>query len=211
VAGGEADPLDAGRGHSAQHLGELRLAVDVAPVRVDVLTEQCDLEYTLRDELLGLAHDVLEGSGSFAATYVWHDAVAAEVVAANGDGNPRMPWMLALRRKVGSEVVRLRENLDLRLTLGDDRLEQRRQVGDVVRAEHHVDVRDLAQQRLAVPLADAPAHRDELAGTARLDALERAHLSAKPLVGVLSHAARHEHDDIGVFGELDCSESLRGE
>ena len=63
-------------GDGAQHLGEPRLAVEVAPVAVHVLAEQRDLDDTVSDEARDLGDDVLQRARPLAAAHVRHDAVA---------------------------------------------------------------------------------------------------------------------------------------
>ena len=89
--------VDAGVGDRAQHLGEALLSVEVATVAVHVLAEQRDLDVRRRPRgCRTSAYDLLDGSRPLPAAHVRNDAVRAEVVAADGDGNPGVPRVLAL-------------------------------------------------------------------------------------------------------------------
>ena len=103
VAGGEPQALDARLVERVQHLGEARRAVQVAPVGVHVLPQQRDLLHAGGHIALGLGHDVLQRPRLLASAHIRNDAVRAEVVAADGDGQPCRPFVLARRRQLGGE------------------------------------------------------------------------------------------------------------
>jgi len=77
-----------------------------------------------------------------------------------------------------------------------------------VRSEHHVEVGDLSKQLRSIALADTPPYRNQLPRAYRFGALEGTCLPAEPFLGVLTHAARHEHHDICIFGRSDRSHAL---
>src|SRR5204862_2835617 len=62
---------------------------EVAPVGVDVLTEQRDLTQTVACEVLDLVHDVAEPAADLRAAHRRHDAERAGVVAPDLDRDPR--------------------------------------------------------------------------------------------------------------------------
>ncbi len=114
-------------------------------------------------------------------------------------------WMVTharvARRRGGAGQRRrvrlvLLEDLDHR-ALEASPLEQRRRVGQVVGAEHDVDVARPLDDELAVLLGQAPAHRDLQVGTLLLQRLQAAEVAVELVVGVLTDAARVEHDDVG--------------
>ena len=78
------------------------------------------------------------------------------------------------------------------------------EVGDVrdgLRSEDDVDVIDMGDEPLAVALRDATAHgHDALSRRRGGQALARGALAVEPLVGRLTHAARHEDDDVRTRG-----------
>ena len=78
-------------------------------------------------------------------------------------------------------------------------------VGEVVGAEHDVDVRRPLAHELAVLLGQAAADRDLQLGPALLQRLQPAEVPVELVVGVLADAAGVEHDDVGdveVVGRL---------
>ena len=140
----EPDPLDAvDRVDGAQQVGELRAVLagaEVAPVGVHVLAEQRDLGDAVGRELLDLVHDVAHPAAHLGAAHQRHDAEGAGVVAADLDRDPRRVVVVAAGRERRRVRLVLLEDLDDRaLDLGAR--EQLRGVGEVVGAEHDVDVR----------------------------------------------------------------------
>ena len=69
---------------------------------------------------------------------------------------------------------------------------------DVVRAEHDVDVRRPVADDLAVLLGQASRHHDLATVALALPRLEVTEVAVELVVGVLTDAARVEHDDVGV-------------
>ena len=81
----------------------------------------------------------------------------------------------------------------------------RRRVGQVVGAEHDVDVAGPLDDQLAVLLGQAAADRDLQVGPAVLERLEVPEVAVELVVGVLPDAAGVEDDDVGgleVVGRL---------
>ncbi len=201
----EADAVDAVDGvERAQQVGELRAVLpgaEVASVGVDVLTEHGDLAYAVGGELLDLVDDVAHAPADLGPAHDRDDAERARVVAADLDGDPRAVAAMGgrvgatggQRRRVGLVLL---EDLDHR-ALEAGPFEQGRRVAQVVGAEHDVDVTGPLHDELAVLLGQAPAHRDLQVGALLLQRLEPPQLAVELVVGVLTDAARVEHDDIG--------------
>ena len=207
MARGEAQPLDARGVERVEHRVEARRAVQVAPVGVHVLPKQRDLLHAGRHVALGLGRDILQRARFLASAHVGHDAVGAEVVAADGDGQPRRPIVLARRRQLGGKRRGGVEHLHLMAALLDGRFDQTGKRAEVVRAEDHVEMRQFLDELLAVALADAASHGDDALRKRRARAqrhvFERGHLAVQARVGRLAHAAGHERHDVGVFDRLD--------
>jgi len=208
VTRGESDAFDTRRSDGAQDLCESRRTVEIATVAVHILAKEGHLENALRPQLHHLVDDRIHGSGAFAPADVRHDAVRAEVVAPHRDGNPGMPRVLTLSRKLRGEVRGRFQNLNLRSTFTEGTVEQGGQMCDVVSAEHHIDVRNLTKEQLAVALAYATADSNELTRPTRLYALERLDLTTKTLVCVLTNTAGHEYDDVSILSQLDGAQPL---
>ncbi len=102
----EPDPVDSCVCDGVQYLGEAFLAVEVATVAVDVLTKERDLTYPVRHQAPHLSLDLCDGPRHLTSAHIGNDAVRAEVVASNGDGNPCVPWVLPLRGQVAGEPTR---------------------------------------------------------------------------------------------------------
>ena len=108
----------------------------------------------------------------------------------------------------------LLEDLDDRARRRTGLVEERRRRGQVVGAEHDVDVAGALDDQLAVLLREAAADRDLEVGTARLQRLEVPEVAVELVVGVLPDAAGVEHDDVGgldIVGRLHalCGEQAR--
>ena len=67
------------------------LSVEVAAVGVHVLPEQRDFLHARCNIALGFGDYLVERTRFLASAHVGHDAVRAEVVAPNGDGQPSSP------------------------------------------------------------------------------------------------------------------------
>ena len=195
----EPDALDAvDRVEGAQQVGELRAVLagaEVATVRVHVLPEHGDLAHTVGGQLLHLAHDVAQAPADLGAAHDGHDAEGARVVTPDLDGDPRRVPLVAPggeRRRI--RLVLLQDLHHRPLEAGP--LEQRRRMGEVVGAEHHVDVTGALDDQLTVLLGQAPAHRDLEIGPVGLERLEPSEVPVELVVGVLADAAGVEHHDV---------------
>ena len=90
-------------------------------------------------------------------------------------------------------------------------LEQRRCVGEVVGPEHDVDLTRPLDDQVTVLLRQAAAYRDLEVGTAFFQALQPPELAVQLVVGVLAHAARVEHDDVGLVDLVGGLHPVGGE
>ena len=198
----EADPLDAvdrvERFEQVGEAGRVLPGAEVATVGVDVLAEHRDLAHAVGRERGDLGDDVAQPAAHLATPHLRHDAEGARVVAADLDRDPRRVRGLAARRQRGRVRLVLLEDLDDRPLVARPR-EQRRGVGQVVGAEHDVDVAGPRHDLVPVLLGEAATDRDLQVGTALLQRLERAEMAVELLVGVLADAAGVEDDDVGVF------------
>ena len=94
---------------------------------------------------------------------------------------------------------RLLEDLDDRPARGALLAQQLAGAGDVVRAEHHVDVRcPLDDDRSRSFWARQPPTTICMSGRSVLEGLQLAEVAVELVVGVLADAAGVEHDDVGV-------------
>ena len=206
----KADARDAALRRTMQHLGKAGLAVEVAAVAVDVLSQQRDLHHALFGELSELSADVFQRATLLATAHVGHDAVGAEVVAAGHDGHPGAPGASAGCRQVAGKAVVGLDGLDHRGARLQALLQQLHQMAQVVGAEDDVHVRKALAQLLAVALADAAthAHQARLALVGRWDVLEARHLAHEADVCGLAHAAGDEDDDVCRLDGVDHHAAL---
>jgi hypothetical protein len=86
---------------------------------------------------------------------------------------------------------------------------ERRQVGDVVRPDQEIEVADACEELLSLLLGDAAGDREHETGVLRLQRRELADLAAELLLGLLTHAARIEDDEIGLLGGLGARPAAR--
>ena len=200
VRRGEADAFDAvDRVDGAQQVGEfgpVLARAEVAAVGVHVLAEQRDLGDAVGGERLDLVHDVAHAAADLATAHRRHDAERTGVVAADLDRHPGRVIRVAARGQRRRVRLVLLEDLDDRpfeLRAG----EQRGRVREVVGAEHDVDVRRRACERVPVLLREATADRDLEVGASVLQRLQVPEMAVQLVVGVLADAARVQHHDVG--------------
>ena len=99
---------------SAAKVGPSPLRGRSAPVGVDVLPQQRDLEHPVGHQRLHLGDELWERPAAFGAAHEGHDAVGAEVGAAGHDLHPGLKGPLAAAGEppaqqglVGEEAARL--------------------------------------------------------------------------------------------------------
>ena len=93
------DTFDLAR--TPQEISEERLTaieIEVSAVRVDILSEQRDLNNAVRGQALNLSNDVAGAAADLGAPNDRDDAESATVVASGGDGHPRRVVGLPPRR-----------------------------------------------------------------------------------------------------------------
>ena len=118
IRGSEANPLDSRAGNFMKQLGELRLTIYVATVRVDVLPKKRDLSHAVGHEFLALPHHCLNSAAFFAATHVRNNAIGAEIVASRHDGDPGMELLRTSAGQVAGESTTLLKSVDLNALTG---------------------------------------------------------------------------------------------
>ena len=196
VGRGEADALQAlDLTAPAQQFAERVPISELRTVRVDVLTEQGDLEYPVGDERTDLGQDVAGAAVLLLAAQAGHDAEGAGVVAAHRDRDPGGVDRLAPGRQQRRERLQRLGELGLRLVPDPGPFEQRRQRGHVVRAVDHVDPGRAFGDTGALHLGQAAAHRD-------LHALlllrqQVTEVAVEPVGRVLPDRAGVEHHHVG--------------
>ena len=203
VAGHKADVIIAGHGaQQVEKVGEIDLLFQTLAIAVHVLTQQGDLLIARFHKTAELRKDIAGLAALLAAADVGHDAVGAEVIAAVHDGQPCAELALAPDGNVLHDDRTLcgvqQHPLMLLQFLGD----QLRQGVDAVHAEHQIHIGvALAQLFHNVFLVGhAAAQSDDEAGLFFLKALQRAHVAEHPLLGVLTHGAGVEQNQVGVLG-----------
>ena len=203
----EANAVDAvDRVERAQQVGELRTVLpgaEVAAVGVDVLAEHGDLADAVGGELLDLAHDVAHAPADLGPAHDRHDAERARVVAADLDGDPRR---VAAReedavRRAGSADGYASCSSRISTTGPSKRARSSSDAAwpEVVGAEHDVDVAGALDDELPVLLGQAAADRDLEVRSLGLQRLQATEVAVELVVGVLTDAARVQHDHVGRF------------
>ena len=103
MAGCKTQTFDARLIERIEDLRKTRATVQVAAVGVHVLPQQRDFLHACCDITFCFSNDIIDGTRFFTAAYIGNDAICAEVVAADGDGQPCCPGMLACRGQFGWE------------------------------------------------------------------------------------------------------------
>ena len=94
----EAKPFDSRLVDGVKDVGETGFSVKITAVGVHVLSEQRDFLHAGSDIALGFGDDILNRARFLATADIGNDAVGAEIVAPDGDGQPCCPGMLAACR-----------------------------------------------------------------------------------------------------------------
>ncbi len=187
---------------------------DVAAVHavlIDVLAEERDLFYAFVSAYAGIPQNRFRWKGDKPSAHMGNDAVGAEIFAAVGDGDPRMP---------GERILFARERIVYSRfeVAGFLREVQRRAAGKQVAGEYRTgrrravrpdnDIRAvLLDKSVSEPLRHASGDRD---GPVLLFARYGGPYPRKgPLFGVLADGTRIENHDIGVCFRIRLLESVR--
>ena len=168
VGAGEPDPADAlDRADRPQQVGEQGTAPGQVPsVGVHVLAEQGDLGDPPAGQVGHLGHQLVEGPADLAAAHRGHDAEGTRVVTAGLDGHPGRVGQVpdGDRGRPGCRAGGPGRGGSSRISItGPARrglAQQGRGPGQVVGAEHHVDVAGPLADPLAVLLGQAAADGD---------------------------------------------------
>ena len=145
---------------------------------------------------MDLRQDVARATVLFFATQRRHDAERARVIAAHGHGHPAGVRGLALGRQDGGELLEGVNNLNLRFVIVTGTLEQRGQRRHVVGAKDGINPRRVAQHGVLILLREATSHGNLHTGVVFLRLLQVAQRAVEALIGVLTHGARVEHDEV---------------
>ena len=135
----EADPLKSlDLFHSSQEFRKCDWLFQVLSVGVDVLSQKHDFHDTVSYKTLDLLDNIFRLSASLASAHIRHDAVAAEVVAAEHDVDTRFERILSLDREFLHDLVCSFPYIDHHLLLHEALVEQLRKLEDIVGSEDQV-------------------------------------------------------------------------
>jgi hypothetical protein len=205
-----ADPLD--RVHGPKQIREQRappgpLYREVPPVGVHVLAEERDLHDPTTGQPLDLGQHVADLTRQLRPPDERHDAERAVVVAPHRDRHPGVVGHLPSGWQRAGE--HLRELPDVHLgALGLGAPQELEQSGQGMGSDDHVDPRRSLLDLAPVLLGEAPRHHDPQARVRLLQRPEMSQVAVQPIVGVLSHRARVQHDHLGVGSLLRSDEAV---
>ena len=95
-----------------QKLCEGNFIFQVFTVGVDVLTKQHNFYYTICHKTFDLTHDCFWITAPLSSSYVWHNAVAAEIIAAKHDIDTGFKGILSLYRQVFHDLIGILPDVD---------------------------------------------------------------------------------------------------
>ena len=206
---------------SLQPLQEVGQADGLSAGRVLVAVDRLAQERRFQAPLVGQAADfVLDFRGRAALlrpAHPRHDAVGAELVAAQHDPHHRLEGDRPRRGRSAADrsgrnsprPPPLPPEARSRLTSNRGRrsaatcFEQGRQAGQLPGAHHQVDVRRAAEDIRLVLLRHAAQHADDRLRTTLLELLQAAQGAVHFVLGVLTNAARVEQDGVGARRTVD--------
>ena len=199
VRRGEAHALQArDRAAGSQQLAERQLVAELHAIGIDILTQQGDLDDSLLHQRLHLREDLTGATILLGAAQRGHNAESAGVVASDADRDPRRIRRFPPGRQVRGKLHQRLGDLHLRLLLDASTLKQDRQRAEVVRAEHHIHPRGLADDLALVLLRQAPSYRDLHARVLLLHRHQVRQISVQLVVGVLAHGTGIEDQHIRI-------------
>ena len=203
VAGHKADVVIAGhRAQQVEQIGKVHLFFQTLAVAVDVLSQQCDLLIACLHKTAELGKDITGLAALFAAAHIRHDAVGAEVVAAVHDGQPCAELALTPDGDILHDDRALgglhQHTLMLLQLLGNEL----RQGVDAVHAEHKVHIGIALAQLFhhVLLVGHASAQADDQARLFFLESLQGTYVAEHTLLGMLTHGAGVEEDQVGILG-----------
>jgi len=161
----EPDPPGRHLAERLQQFVQLGAARQIMSVCGEVLRDQVELDRALRDQPVGLHHDVRDGPGALQPAQGRDDAERALVVAALGDLHVRRParHRVAPRRAAVRDVVGIGDDGAVALALEDLRDARVGRGPDEV-----IDLGHLLLEHVRVALREASRHHQRLAATSFL-------------------------------------------
>ena len=217
LRGNRVDELAAGVLRMARHEADLVVAGDFAQqvqkvgkvdgmfqplaVAVDVLAQEGDLLIALLDKLPELCQNCGGLAAALPPADVGHDAVGAEVVAPVHDGQPRAEAGIAADGQLLDHGVALGGLFQIALALADALGQHGGQPVNAVHAKDKVHIGVALAQLFddVLLLGHAAADTDHQARVLLLELFQRADIAENALLGVLTHGAGVEQDEVGVF------------
>ncbi len=205
VAGGVADPFDAGNlVHHFQQEGEVGGAAlfQRALVGVDVLPQQRDFLHATPGEVGHFGDDIVERARDFLAARVRDDAEGAVLGAAFHDRDEGRGAFHPSRRQVVELLDFGKADVDLGAaglaTLSD----QFRQAMQRLRTEYQIDEGRARDDGRALLAGDATADTDDEIGIELLQVTHPAEVMEHLFLSLLTHRAGVEQDHVGVFRRI---------
>ena len=202
MRGHEPDPFDArDPADLVKQFGKAHRLSQRLPVGIHVLPKKHDLDHAVLCQAFDLAEDVLRFAASFPPAHVGHDAVGAEIVAAEHDVDARFPWNVALYGQVFDDAPFFIPDLDDAFSAHHPLVQDRCQPINVVGSEDNVHETvfrpDLFDFILF--LHHAAADPDDFVRMLAFHAVEVPKMTVQARIRVLPHRAGVENDDVRLF------------
>ena len=198
------DPLD--RIAGPEQLAEFRVErrSEITAPRVDVLPEEGDLSDAFTRELLNLGHDLARPPTLLATANRRDDAIRADGVAPHRYLYPGLMSALAMVRQGTCKVLVCPEApaRHSHTACADPLAEVRDRPG----AERHVDERVAGEDRVALRLGKASAHRNDRVGPPALARGCVPQVGRQLRVGLFADRARVEHEHVSLLRVVDLTE-----
>ena len=125
--------------HLLQKLRKGDGLVQILSIGIHVLAQQHDLHHAVRHQSLYLPDDFPGLPAALPAPHVGHDAVAAEVVAAEHDVDAGLEGIFTFYRQVFYDFVRIFPNVNQHALCLEGGIEEFSKFIDIVGAENQVD------------------------------------------------------------------------
>ena len=93
--------------HLAEKLRKGHGILQILSIGIDILAQQHDLGHTVRSQLLDFPDNVLRLPAPLPATHIGHNAVAAEIIAAEHDVDARPEGVFPLNGKLLHDLLRI--------------------------------------------------------------------------------------------------------
>ncbi len=208
-------PVDVVQRH--EQVGQPRRA-PAAPiaVAVDGLAQERDFLAALIGQHAGFGQDVLRRTALLRAAGHGHDAVGAELVAADLDPQvglegrrphgriaERIEGLVAAADLLRRSLPAVQADGQLAASTRAGALDQFRRLLQLPRTDDQIDVRRTIEDQPLVLLGHAAQDADDLFGMTLLVAPELAQGAVDLVLGVLPHAAGIEQDRVGLLDGID--------